>query len=562
MAQSSVISKDTMLTSSSSSGTHSVSPFTMTGNRERNQMVSDYRISSYYHSWHSSSSLLLSPSSPADDADDDRTSDIDVKKSELTSSHDSRTRPVVPATIPNSPTQTDAAISASTHNTYNNKSQDVLPVVNHSASYSNSSTAPRRNVFASPLETFPQHDYLNQPSNRPRTSNQVFSSTQDLAAHYGIPQILPPAPRTTPQRTRPQPQHSQDFLSLSSNYLNMLSQKPTDNTMAADSTSVVTTVSPADLLAPAQTSDPVVDFQGIIDVLTGEYRIPSRDSDVLTHSNFGSSDLASSPEFRTSPEFLTSPFMTSPYDDFNDTSPYDDSPYSDLLMTPVVSDMNDVEMHGDMLTSPLVGYNDDLQLFGDMPLFPTSKPSNPVLDTPDVMYTMSPGTPLLDFVDPASVYPSPRLPSDKSLFPTTPSTTRRKSSATGTRKNITPESLVPLDAPTQPRKYKTPSVTSRKDFPSVFAKKRSRSQALGDEEDELAEEPLAPNATEKEQIEWKRRQNTLAARKSRKRKLLHQQQLEDAVVQLTKEKDVWKTRALTMQQMLHSHGVPSPEFTD
>jgi hypothetical protein len=534
----------------------------MTGNGERNQMMSDYSVSSSYHTWQSSS-LLLSPSSPTNDVDVVRTSDIDVKESELTSSRDSRTQrsPVVPPlTIPNPNTQTNVAISASTHNTYNTKSQDVQPPVNHSASYSHSSPAKRRNVFSSPLDishtTF-HHGSINQPSNRPRTSTQVFSSAQDLAAHYGIPQILPPAPRPTP---REQPRHSPDFQSLSSNYLNMLAQKPTDNTMAMDNTSTLTTVSPADLLAPAHPTQ-MVDYQGIIDVLTGEYRIPDTSLDTLTHSGPVSFETAS-PEFHASPEFLTSPFMTSPYDDFADTSPYDDSPYSDLLMTPVVPELHDMEMHGDMLTSPVIGYNDDLQLFGGMTMYPPSKSSDPpVLDTTNAPYTMSPETPSLDFVDPTSLYPSPRLPTDKSLFPTS-NPNRRKSSATGTRKNITPESLVPLDAPTQPRKYVTPSATSRKEVPAIFAKKRSRSQALGDEEDELVEEPLAPNATEKEQIEWKRRQNTLAARKSRKRKLQHQQLLEDTVDQLAKEKEVWKTRALTLQHMLQSHGVPSPEFTD
>lgn len=76
------------------------------------------------------------------------------------------------------------------------------------------------------------------------------------------------------------------------------------------------------------------------------------------------------------------------------------------------------------------------------------------------------------------------------------------------------------------------------------------------------EEQLGPNATEKEQIEWKRRQNTLAARKSRKRKLLHQQELEESVERLTQEKEVWRTRALTLRQLLHSHGVPFNEFQD
>ncbi|TFK26900.1 hypothetical protein FA15DRAFT_547011, partial [Coprinopsis marcescibilis] len=134
---------------------------------------------------------------------------------------------------------------------------------------------------------------------------------------------------------------------------------------------------------------------------------------------------------------------------------------------------------------------------------------------------------------------------------------RRRVNATGTRKGITPDSLVPLDAPTQSRRYTTPSVTSRKELPAVFARKRARSQAFDEEEDELANDPApGPNATEKEQIEWKRRQNTLAARKSRKRKLEHQQMLEKEVRELKTERDTWKTRTLTLQALLASHGVP------
>jgi len=182
------------------------------------------------------------------------------------------------------------------------------------------------------------------------------------------------------------------------------------------------------------------------------------------------------------------------------------------------------------------------------------------------LFTISPGTPMIDTpaLDPVSLYHAPRFPS---TAPSTgsPSTTgsRRRTSATGTRKGITPESLVPIDAPTQPRKYVTPSATSRKELPAVFARKRARSQALGDEEDELdSERGPGPNATEKEQIEWKRRQNTLAARKSRKRKLQHQQELEDTVKGLTSEREVWKTRALTFRELLVSHGIPFNEFQD
>ncbi|KIL66874.1 hypothetical protein M378DRAFT_74806 [Amanita muscaria Koide BX008] len=140
-----------------------------------------------------------------------------------------------------------------------------------------------------------------------------------------------------------------------------------------------------------------------------------------------------------------------------------------------------------------------------------------------------------------------------------PATRRTRANATGTRKNLNPDKLIPLDAPTQPRRYITPSVTSKKDVPAVFQRKRQRSE-MEDEQDEL--EPLPPNATEREQIDHKRRQNTLAARKSRKRKLMHQQDLETRNAGLLEEVTRWRTRCDVMSKMLESHGIPPPSFTD
>jgi hypothetical protein len=130
------------------------------------------------------------------------------------------------------------------------------------------------------------------------------------------------------------------------------------------------------------------------------------------------------------------------------------------------------------------------------------------------------------------------------------------------RKRHSPEALVSMDAPTQPRRYITPSSTSKKEIPTFFLKRRSHSQPSDEEDDELTEEPPAANATDQEKIEWKRRQNTLAARRSRKRKMVYQQQLETTVERLTMEKEVWKTRALTLKQLLQGHGIPCPDFKD
>lgn len=140
---------------------------------------------------------------------------------------------------------------------------------------------------------------------------------------------------------------------------------------------------------------------------------------------------------------------------------------------------------------------------------------------------------------------------------------QRKVAVTGTRKNITPEALVPIDAPTQQRKYLTPSVTSRKEVPAVFARKRARTAAFGDEQDELNEDVrILPSMTEQEQIEAKRRQNTVAARRSRKRKLEYQRELEESVEQYKRESEIWKSKAMTYQALLRSHNIDYPELPD
>ncbi|KAF9070733.1 hypothetical protein BDP27DRAFT_1196794, partial [Rhodocollybia butyracea] len=142
--------------------------------------------------------------------------------------------------------------------------------------------------------------------------------------------------------------------------------------------------------------------------------------------------------------------------------------------------------------------------------------------------------------------------------------------STSTRR-YSPDALLGPEAPTQPRNYTHPSVTSRKEIPSYYLKQQRRaspsqtqsSRYLSeDEDDELTEEPLAENATDQEKIEYKRRQNTLAARRSRARKLVYTQQLEATVEHLTQQKEMWRTRALTLRQLLKSHNIPCPDFKD
>ena len=114
------------------------------------------------------------------------------------------------------------------------------------------------------------------------------------------------------------------------------------------------------------------------------------------------------------------------------------------------------------------------------------------------------------------------------------------------------------DAPTQPRKYVTPSVTSRKEVPAGFARKRARSVAFANEEDQL--DDLPPNSTEQDLIEQKRRQNTVAARRSRKRKLEQMQRLQGSRDEERAFKEMWTERALVLLKLVRSMGVNYPDF--
>ena len=247
-----------------------------------------------------------------------------------------------------------------------------------------------------------------------------------------------------------------------------------------------------------------------------------------------------------SPDFLNpnaSDFLTSPV-----------SPWDDLLTTPALD--GDVGMTPDIYTSPLMDFGDDFDmpsLFGNAAFegYETKEiggghlsPSDLPLPDMDDMYKISPGTPVIDD-------PSTQLSlhvDDSSAFPT-----RRKSAPTGTRKNVTPESLVPQDAPIQPRKYRLPSTTSRKELPATFARKRARTSAPEDEP------PVGPTLSEEDAIRVKRLQNTLAARRSRKRKLEYQRELEDAIEAERMDKEMWRAHALILEALLRDkgHEVPS-----
>jgi len=212
-----------------------------------------------------------------------------------------------------------------------------------------------------------------------------------------------------------------------------------------------------------------------------------------------------------------------------------------------------------MDTSPALCDIDDDDMLPAMPLF-GFEPGHPpacdpqVVEPPstsilglnllDVEGLISMATPALDSVpmpspsDPPSTSPtSEYAPSSLSSVPSIPPPTKNKK-VTGHRRNITPASLVPVDAPTQSRSYIKPSATSRKDIPAAFvavSKKRGVSEVADDLEDA---------------IEAKRRQNTVAARRSRARKLEYVRDLESKVEQLQSDLSEALCRAETAEAEL------------
>ena len=250
-----------------------------------------------------------------------------------------------------------------------------------------------------------------------------------------------------------------------------------------------------------------------------------------------------SPDFFNPSSFLTSP--VSPWEDDLLTTPAfegDMGMTPDIFTSPALTDFGGDHDHMPSLFGPSVYdvYEDAKLDFGS-----TLGPSDLPLPEMDDLYKISPGTPALDT---PSIHP---FPAD---FGSPSALVARKSAPTGTRKNVTPESLVPYDAPIQPRKYRTPSSTSRKELPVTFARKRARTREPGEEEDDV----VGPTVSEEDAIKTKRLQNTLAARRSRKRKLEYQRELEDAIEVVRKEKETWRARALILEALLRDKGHEVP----
>ncbi|KIY67477.1 hypothetical protein CYLTODRAFT_376036 [Cylindrobasidium torrendii FP15055 ss-10] len=218
----------------------------------------------------------------------------------------------------------------------------------------------------------------------------------------------------------------------------------------------------------------------------------------------------------------------------DDVTPFT-SPLDEFLTTPVFQDSNDPNVFDndeslfDILPDEVSQAEPKPQLTEEQRMPP---PQHPVLDV-NTLYSFSPSSPMLD-----SFSSSPQVPSAQLMKP--PRSARL-------------EDLIPFDAPTQPRKYITPSATSRKEVPASFSRKRQRV----DEEEELGELPA--DATDEQMIAFKRRQNTIAARKSRRRKVEYTQALEDEVSQLKVLVEQYKAKSEIYASVLKKHGVVLPQ---
>jgi hypothetical protein len=307
---------------------------------------------------------------------------------------------------------------------------------------------------------------------------------------------------------------------------------------------------------------------------------PFLDNDVAFHAVADMLEGALSSNILMNQTQLRCPCFTGSPDykmknDFSEylTSPLDDSPWEDdMLTTPIFGSAGDMGV--DILTSPaLVDSNDD---YTDMPLFPDShpfdltfeklnkQPSDEIFikNSPSQDCLPLPPSPLLDS-HPSSAFAAPPRSTSKAKSVNARKTkSHRKIPPTGTRKNVTPESLIPVEAPIQRRKYVTSSATSRKELPVVFARKRTHSVAFSveEEDDQLAGDisTVPPTPSEMNAIESKRLQNTLAARRSRKRKLEYQRELESSMESLRLEKEAWKARAVAFEGLLTDHGIRIP----
>ncbi|KAM0754063.1 hypothetical protein T439DRAFT_322949 [Meredithblackwellia eburnea MCA 4105] len=177
----------------------------------------------------------------------------------------------------------------------------------------------------------------------------------------------------------------------------------------------------------------------------------------------------------------------------------------------------------------------------------------------------------------APIPPIPLSMTSNSSSPVVPSTapvsktvqaTSKPSSSTRTPKPKQPLSrigstptVLPLDAPIQPREYLLPSATSRKRKTTAAEREiAKRLAAVAGEESSSSSSSDTPVAVDIPQdlvdaVEKKRLQNTLAARKSRAKKQEKMGELEEKNKVLVAEKEALLQKVRDYEQMLKALGV-------
>ena len=276
-------------------------------------------------------------------------------------------------------------------------------------------------------------------------------------------------------------------------------------------------------------------------------------------------------------------------------STYASSPFLDELHTPLVYNSSGefspeiVDGNNSTTTSPTFNLFEDFDTHQSFNLFNFNKqmansnapqananhPSLPSTITPTdlglQLKTSLSRESSWDYHPTSSIVQQRVSPADSDIGSTSPPPSARSKSSqptpNGVRKNVTVHDLIPLDAPIQARNYITPSATSRKELPPSVAKtfvphsrKRSASTAFTSptDHDELADEDPASAESEEvlkrrremdpekaallEHVEQARRRNTMAARKSRQRKLEHVRGLEEIVERLQSDNEELRRR--------------------
>jgi hypothetical protein len=97
-----------------------------------------------------------------------------------------------------------------------------------------------------------------------------------------------------------------------------------------------------------------------------------------------------------------------------------------------------------------------------------------------------------------------------------------------------------------------------KSLPADLCSEAGTNSGPGEED----EPSVGPSVSEEDAIKAKRLQNTLAARRSRKRKLEYQRELEDAIEAERKEKEMWRSRALILEALLRDKGHEVPQMSE